>query len=260
MIVKAVDRVTRILRAVGESKNGLTNADLAKMLDLPKSTLSKILGSLTLCDWLIMDPSTKQYQLGPLNLFLGGRYLDNLDLVRIGRRFLRKLNEETDETAAMEIPNEWEVVMVARILAGHARIRNEKFSGEVERLAELGQRAPMYATAAGKCIMAYRRDADIKQYMESVQFVPITPNTITETERLWGEITKVREEGLAYNYRELNPHTIAVAAPVFDLYKRAIASLAVIAPDFHFDDNKKQQIEEAVRKASAEFSKTLGYQ
>ncbi|MFZ0450793.1 MAG: IclR family transcriptional regulator [Desulfatiglandaceae bacterium] len=260
MIVKAVDRITRILKAVGESRNGLTNADLAETLDLPKSTLSKILGSLTSYDWLAMAPSSKRYQLGPLNLSMGGRYLDNLDLVRMGQRFLRKLNEETEETTAMEIPNGLEVVMVAKILAGHARIRNETISGEVERLAELGQRAPLYATAAGKCILAYRTKTEIEQYMKSVQFVPFTSNTITETERLWREIKKIREEALAYNFRELNPHTIAVAAPVFDLYKRVIAALAVITPDFNFDDNKRRHIEEATRRESAEFSKMLGYQ
>ena len=94
LMVKSVDRITRILRAIGEAKDGLTNSDLAKSLDVPKSTLSKLLTSLTSFEWLHLDAASKRYKLGPLLLFLGGRYIDHLELVQLGHHFLMQLKEE----------------------------------------------------------------------------------------------------------------------------------------------------------------------
>jgi IclR family KDG regulon transcriptional repressor len=260
MIVRGVDRITRIVRAIGETKQGLTNSDLSKSLNLPKSTLSKLLNSLASFDWLAFDAVTKRFKLGPLLLFLGGRYLEHLELVQLGQRFLNQLKEDTGETSAMEVPNGQEVVMVARVFAEDTRIGNEKFSGEVQRLTELGQRAPFYATAAGKCVLAYRTDSEIKSYIQSINLVAITKDTITDPERLLKELRDIRKTGLAYNYRELNSHTIAIASPVFDLYRRVIAALAVVTPDFRFDKRKRQDVQKAVRRASIGFSKLLGYQ
>jgi IclR family transcriptional regulator, KDG regulon repressor len=260
MIVKGVDRITRILRAIGETNEGLTNSDLSKSLDLPKSTLSKLLNSLASFDWLAFDTVTKRFKLGPLLLFLGGRYLEHLELVQIGQQFLKQLKEDTGETAAMEVPNGQEVVMVARVFADDTKIRDERFSGEVQRLTELGQRAPFYATAAGKCVLAYHTDSEIKNYIQSINFVAITQDTITNPEQLLEELKNIRKTGLAYNFKELNSHTIAIASPVFDLYRRVIAALAVVTPDFRFDKKKRQEVQKAVRRASIGFSKLLGYQ
>ncbi len=258
-MVKSVERITRILKIIGETGEGLTNADLAKTLGLPKSTLSKLLSSLTAHEWLVSDKGSKKYRLGPLLLFLGGRYIDHLEIVHLGRDFLKRLQAATSETAAMEIPSGHEVIMVAKIPAPDETIREERLSGEIQRLSELGQRAPMYATAAGKCLLAQRTDSEIEQYLRSIEIVPLTRNTITTSERLWKEIRQIREGSLAWNQRELNSKTVAVAAPVFDLYNRAVAALAVITPDFRFDQKKQKVIEEELRKAAAEFSRLLGH-
>ena len=245
---------------IGDSRNGLTNAELARTLSVPKSTLSKILNSLAQNEWVALDPVSKRYRLGSITLSLACKYIDNLDLVRLGQKFLRRLKEETGEMACMQVPNGNEVVVVAKVAADDARMSDEVFSGEVLRLAELGQRAPLYATAAGKCILASRTDAEIEQFIEDTRFVPLTRSTITEPKRLWKQIQQTRVSGLAYNTKELNTNTIAIAAPVRDLYGRTIATLGVVTPDFRFNGSKKLLIEESVRRSADDFSRMLGFQ
>jgi DNA-binding IclR family transcriptional regulator len=259
IMVKSVDRITRILRIIEESGEGLTNADLAKALDLPKSTLSKLLASLTAHEWLVSDKGSKRYTLGPLLFFLGSRYIDHLEIVHTGQRFLNQLQAATSENASMEVPSGREVVAVARAESPDAKIRNEKLAGEIQRLSKLGQRAPLYATAAGKCILAHWADSDIEEYLRATEIVPFTRHTLSNADRLWREIRQIRGGALAYNRRELNSDTIAVAAPVLDLYNRPVAALAVITPHFRFDQKKQKVVEEALRKAAAEFSRLLGH-
>jgi len=249
-----VDRITRILKAVAHSKTGLTNAHLAKTQNIPKSTLSKLLASLVSCDYLTLDTTTKQYRLGPMLLYLGARYLENLDLIQIGQQFLQQLTLLTAEASALHIPTGLEVAMVAR-----TRKPMENISRALLRLTEIGEHAPMYATAAGKAILAHRSGSEIDRYLDSVTLVPFTKNTITDTERFRHQINDIRSAGISYNYEELNEGTIAASAPVFDLYRRPVAALTVITPSFRFDDKKRECIEPALREASAAFSKQLGF-
>jgi len=249
-----INRITRILKTIARSKDGFSNADIAKTLNIPKSTLSKLLASLVSCDYLTLYTRTKQYRLGPLLLYLGARYLENLDLIQIGQKFLQELTVITCEISALSVPTGLEVAMGARAMPPKGNM-----SQALLRLAEIGEHSPMYATAAGKAILAHRSDFEVDQYFHSVELVQITTNTITDTEQLRRQINDIRSGAIAYNFGELNEGTVAASAPIFDLYGRAVAALTVITPNFRFNNKKKECVEHAIREASAAFSKQLGF-
>ena len=127
-------------------------------------------------------------------------------------------------------------------MAARAMPPSGNMSQALLRLAEIGEHSPMYATAAGKVILAHRSDSEVDQYLHSVKLVPITKNTITDPKKLLNEIKKIRAGEIAYNSGELNEGTIAASAPVFDLYGRILAALTVITPSFRFDDKKRNTL------------------
>lgn len=249
-MVKSVERVSQILRLTGNSTDGLSNAQIAKTLNIPKSTLSALLNSLVSHGYLSLDASSLRYRLGPFLLALAGRYIGSLDMVKIGQNFLKQLTLKTEESSGLEIPHGPDIMLVAK----------EDSPQPVLHLLEIGERAPIYATAAGKTILAYRSDFEIKKYLDSVALVPFTDNTITDPNRIWEEIAEIRSGSLAYNRGELNALSIAIAAPVFDLHGSLIAALVVIMPAFRSDDKKNKIIEDALREASVALSHELGFE
>ena len=97
--VEAVERALSILEAFGETRGRLTLAQIADETGLYKSTILRLCGSLTRFGYLNRDPDGT-FRLGPSLWRLGSSYRRNFDLGEHIRPALRRLVEETGETAS----------------------------------------------------------------------------------------------------------------------------------------------------------------
>ena len=248
-MVKSADRVMQILEAIGSSDEGKTHGELASSLNIPKSSLSLLLANLVDREYISLSGTDKRYILGPQVLVLAGRYLSSLDIARLGQPVLRKLTRVIDESAEIAIKRGNEVMIIAK----------EDCSRPLARIIQMGERAPMYATAAGKAILAHLSDDQIEQYLSSVELTSITKATITDPEVIWRELNAIRSGALARSREELHEGITAVASPVFDLNGRVVASIVLPILTVRFTSDKEKKAEKALRDASAELSHQLGF-
>lgn len=248
-MVKSADRTILILEAVARRNEGVTHGDLSEMLRIPKSSLSSLLANLQNRDYLSLDKKNKHYTLGPKILFLAGRYLSSTDIVQLGRPVIDKLMTQTEESAGLAIKKGNEIFTVY----------NKNSPLPIIRSLQIGDRAPIYATAAGRVILAYLPDAEIDHYLATADMKPITPATITEPDRIWLEIKAIRNLGVAYCREEFHEGSTAMAAPVFDMHGMPIASIHVVAPSTRFNARKEKIIADALRRSTKELSYRLGF-
>jgi DNA-binding IclR family transcriptional regulator len=248
-MVKSADRVMQILEAIGSSDEGKTHGELAYSLNIPKSSLSLLLANLVDRDYISLGGSDKRYILGPQVLVLAGRYLSSLDIARLGQPILRRLTRVIDESAEIAIKRENEMMIIAK----------EDCSRPLARMIQMGERAPIYATAGGKAILAHLSDEEIEHYLSSVELMPITKATITDPEVLRGELKAIRSGALARSHEELHEGITAVASPVFDLYGRVVASIVLPILTIRFTSEKEKKAEQILRQASIELSHQLGF-
>ncbi|MGH9755719.1 MAG: helix-turn-helix domain-containing protein, partial [Blastocatellia bacterium] len=61
---RAVERALTILEALAERDNGMTNAEISRRLEIPKSSASYILRALERRGYLRRDGETNKYRLG----------------------------------------------------------------------------------------------------------------------------------------------------------------------------------------------------
>jgi DNA-binding IclR family transcriptional regulator len=87
----------------------------------------------------------------------------------------------------------------------------------------------------------------------------LTPRTITDPDELAAELTRVREQGVAFDIEERNLGTCAVAAPVRDQMGNVIGSIGVIVPTGRFGAEERETCVNAVKSAAAALSAFLGY-
>lgn len=248
-MVKSAYRVIDILEAVGEARKGLTHAEVAVKLNIPKSSLSALLADLVERKYLTLHEVGKRYCLGPQLLVLAGRYRAGLDVAELGQPFLRQVTTDTDESSALAIINGPQAIIVAR----------ENSPQSLMRAMQIGESNPIYATAAGKAMLAHRSEQEINSYFASVEMKPITKHTITSPEVLRLELKEIREGAIAYSRQELQEGIIAMGAPVFDLTGSAIAAIVVGIPSIRFDEKKEKSVEESLRYLTAQFSRQSGY-
>jgi DNA-binding IclR family transcriptional regulator len=182
-------------------------------------------------------------------LVLAGRYLSSLDIVRLGQPVLKKITRAIDESAEIAIKRRHEIIIISK----------EDRSQPLSRMIQLGDRAPIYATAAGKAILAHLSDDEIDQYISSVELTTITNATITDSDVLWRQLYAIRSGALARSNEELHEGITALACPVFDLYGGVVASVVLPIPTIRFTPEKEENAEKILRSASIELSRQLGY-
>lgn len=245
---RSTDRAFEILEMVGANKNGLTHGKIAQVLNIPKSSLSKLLSSLMAKNYLLVDTKSRTYSIGPQVLFLANSYLARLDIVRIAQPIIREAMMKTRESASLMIRSGEEGLIVCKENSPHIVIA--RFT--------IGTRAPLYATAGGKCILAFLSTEEIEQYISSVELAPLTPNTITKPEKLKRELKAIRARGLAYCNGEQFEDLVSIAAPVFGWDGRVVASVGTPFPRIRSNAKNEKIIENVLRESSAKISRKLG--
>ena len=248
-IVKSADRVIQILEAIGERKDGITHGELSKSLNIPKGSLSRLCANLVNREYLSFDVVSKLYTLGPQILALTRLFLANLDIARIGQPVLHELTMTIDEDTEIAVMKGTDVLIVCK----------ESSTRPLRRVIAIGDRYPMYATSAGKAILAYLPKTEIDRYLSSVELRPITKRTITDAKALTRELKEIRSKALAYSREEVHEGVTGMAAPVFDLYDKVVASVVVTIPTFRLNRKRVKVIEGSLRDASESLSRKLGF-
>jgi IclR family transcriptional regulator, KDG regulon repressor len=180
---------------------------------------------------------------------LTGRYLSNLDLVRVGRPVLRDLVLDINEDTELAIMKGDEILFLYK----------EECSQPLKFSIAIGERAPIYATSAGKAILAFLPGDQVSRYLSSTRLDPITRSTITDVESLKHELADIRSQGLAYGREEFHQGISAMASPVFDFNGNVVGSAVVTLPTIRFNTEQKRAIETKLLKAAAEISRQLGF-
>jgi DNA-binding IclR family transcriptional regulator len=247
---KSVTRTCQILKLLAENREGLKHLQIARALHVPSSSLSGILPGLIHEQFLSFDETTSRYYLGPDVLVLAGNYLKNLDIVSVSRPVVRDLVKDTGESVSISIRNRGHIVIVYIEESYHM----------LNATLEIGTRPAMHASASGKAILAFLSENEIAEYISSAEPVAFTPNTITDPELLYSELTKIRSTGIAYNREELANQIIAMAAPIFNMYGEVTASIAVSCFLMRFTAEKEKRIFDALKEAALVISKKMGFQ
>ncbi len=249
MVVKSADRVIQIFEAVGSKEKGITHGELAKTLDIPKGSLSLLLSNLVDREYLTFDRVGKLYMLGSKLLILTGHYLSNLDIVRVARPIIHELVAEINEDTELAVIKDREILF----------LHKEECSKPLKYSIEIGERAPVYATACGKAILAHLPEDEISNFFSEATLDSFTKNTVTDRDALRRELEGVRSNGLAYGREEFQHGISAIAAPIFNFYGKAVGSITVTMPSIRFNPEHNQFIEPKLLKTSAKISRQLGF-
>lgn len=125
--------------------------------------------------------------------------------------------------------------------------------------ANPGERNPVHSTALGKAILAFLPEDEVESILEQNPLIKMTPKTITQKARLFEHLATVREQGVVFDLEENLTGVVCVAAPIFDRLGRVVASLSVSGPASRME-SKLLQVQEEVRQAGIEISRTLNPQ
>lgn len=217
---KAISRVLDLMAMLAGKQDGMTLADLSGAMSVPKSTFIDTLRGL--CDLGYLSHREGRYRLGPKAYHFAGRILSNWSPSEMIRAQVKRLGEETRESVGFAIAD-WEI--------GQAFYTEAINSPQPVRYAmHAGLRAPLYASAAGRVLLAYAPLELTETYLERAHLKPLTKDTRIDLVTIRANLQQIREQGYCASFGEMLRDTAAIAVPVRGPDRHNLGALMLAAP------------------------------
>jgi IclR family acetate operon transcriptional repressor len=244
---RSLEKALKVLVALGDAGHECGITDLCKSTGYPLGTMARIITTLGKMKFVIQNPATKKYTLGPAITRLATSSSELMVLRNIARPILYELRNRTGETSHLYVRR------------GPYREHFDfvESSQELRTGGAVGDRVPIHAGAASRVLWAFDTDEEIAALLDSLMLSPMTKNTVVEKVKLLREVKKIRRFKYAVSYGERNPSIGSVAAPVFDGSGKVIAAISVSMPSVRFDPDHVQQLIPEVLKAATELHRSL---
>lgn len=197
-----LERYLQILEVLAAFPGSLTLADIAAVLELPKTTAHRLLRGLARSG-LAKGGGNRPYELGERLMRLLHASADDGWLTSLVRPHLRVLTDRTNETCYVTR------LVGARVLVAASLSPDARWRGYVQPGIEM----PINAAASAKAIMAFQNKAVIGQAL-SHELPTLTANT--RNDRVWIEqqLAETRSRGYATCIGEIDEGLAAIAVPV----------------------------------------------
>jgi len=185
--IQVISRAAAILRSLEDEPMGLSLGEIAKRIELPRSTVQRLVDALAL-EQLLEVRGAGGVRLGPTLMRLASR--SHVDVTHRARAFLEALSHQTGETAVLTHANGLEMLILHSVVS-HQELRVAPGSGTF---------LTVYASSAGKVVLASMSDEVVCEMLAG-KMKQMTPLTLS-LEQLLAQLAEVRLEGFAYDVGE----------------------------------------------------------
>lgn len=243
--VEAVVRAIRIVEELARTPAGLS--EIARRVELPKTTVARLLATLEQLEAVERDESGRLYRLGPIVQRLSSAAGGPAQLAAFARPYLEELTAMTGEAAGVAIPEGFKVHYVDQTEAKHP-VQVRDWTGEL---------IPMHVVPSGLVMMAFWPDELIDRYL-SRDLERMTADTVTDGKRIRERLEALRSRGYEWVFEEFQEGINSVAAPVLESNGLITAALHVHGPAYRFPGKEPQdRIGEIVATAATNLSGAL---
>lgn len=226
--VTAASRALTIFEIFAHERRELSNAEVAKLLQVAESSASDLLHTLVETGYLVRTERSRRFYPSPRLLALSLSISENDPVARICNDALDLLSERTGETAISGILGSHHVEITGLRQSRH-RLRY---------VFEVGSRFGLHVSALGKALLAELEDEEALKLLTKKPLKQLTAQTITNPELLLQDIQRVRETGYARSDNEgvEDVGALAIAGRIGD---RLIA-FSISGPLNRFRRNEKE--------------------
>lgn len=232
-----------------ENSSELRLKDIAEKLDIDKSTIHRFLKTLLKYNFVRINPSNKKYSLGLKFLNTATKIIDSIDIRNIAHPYLIELEKSSNETIHLTTFDGKRVVYIDKI----------ESIKPIRMYSRIGNVAPINCTAAGKAILAFQKNGIVNSIIESLDFIPLTKNTITNKEDFIKNLEDIRNKGFAIDDSEHEENICCIAAPISDYSREVKYAVSISAIKTRMNLSKLITFKDILMNKANMISKELGF-
>ena len=248
-MVQSVDRALTIIKIVSSRKEGIGVTELANKLGLNKSSIFRLLETLAAHGFIEQNKENKKYKLGYQFLELSTKLLESIDIRQEAIPYLRQLEEISNEVIHLVIYSQKEAVYIEK-LEGSETLRMH---------SQVGRRAPIHCTSAGKVILAQLPVTEVKEIIQQRGLPRHTEKTLTTEKELLENLSMIRTQGYGIEREENEPGITCIAAPIFNHLGEVVGAISISGTSLRMNDEKIASIKDTLIEVGKKVSERLGY-
>jgi DNA-binding IclR family transcriptional regulator len=219
--VQSVERAFSVLQCLASGPAGVS--DVAERTELPKSTVSRLLGTLVELGAVEQSEALGVYSLGELIIDLSAAASPGRSLVAIARPLLVDLVGQIDEAAGIGVLDGPQVYYLDQVEGDH----------EVQVRDWTGESVDAHVVSAGLVLLAFAPQ-DVQDEYLSRPLEAWTESSVTDPGLIRQRLEDVRRAGFAWVFEEMSEGLNSVAAPVTNPAGTVIAAVSAHGPSYRF--------------------------
>jgi DNA-binding IclR family transcriptional regulator len=236
---RLVERAIDVLMALSDGPQTFTA--VCRTVGLSKATVHRILSGLTYSDFVVHNPESGEYMLGPGSYRMARRFSgENGGLASLVRPVLSELWAQTQETVILHVP------------LGFRRVVVEELESPLplRYTAGIGSSVPLHVGSAGKVLLAWLGEDQVQGVLPAGGLELLTEATLPNRELLFDELRTVRAQGWAESHGERAPGAFGVSAPIFGDPGHVVASISIIGPEARLTRGRFIELRRSVTDAA----------
>ena len=250
--MKSLEKIIKILDYLSDVERDVGITELSLELNLPKSTVHRILKNLSRYSVVEKEKDTSKYRMGLRLLRYSNSLLKSFDFRQIAKPILEKLCSKTSFTTFLTIWQSYHSICIDSVTPSQKSNTHQLF-------VEVGKEMPFHCTASAKTLLAYQHPKEIKRIINKNPLKRYTPNTITDPEKLMIHLLDIKSKGFAICDEELEEGIKAIAAPIKNINGKTVASITITGLSKRMSSSNLERLIRIVTNSAQEISKKLGY-
>lgn len=246
--LSSVTTAIHLLKTFTEEDQELGISELAKRLDVAKSTVHRLAGALLDEGLLQQNPETGRYGLGVGLFSLGSLVRSRLDVTIESKHVLTELRAQMQENVRLAVL-ERESVVFLHDFEGPQTLRLRSATGQLR---------PAFCTAEGLCLLSGLRGPELESFLAYPR-QQRTEQTATDEDAFLARIRHTKRRGYAFEDEECDAGTRCVAAPIYNAEARIVAAVGVAGPRVRIKKSQVPKMAPVVIEAASEISQRMGF-
>ena len=236
-----VERAFRLLELLSVTEEGLTLSDMARSLNISKSSIHGLLKTLE-SNGAIEQVEDRRFVLGPRIYDLAQTYNQRAGLRHFALPAMHRLATSTGETVCLGRV-EQKVVRIIECVV------DEGEQAGLHIAARRGMCIPLVAGAFGAYVLAAWPLAQRENYLRTQTLTRFTEHSITDPQQILARVDEVVRTGICIDREEYLDGVNAVAAPIYSAGGTLLAFLWIVGFASRFKD---EVLDRAAKQLCAE--------
>jgi len=246
--VQSVDRALLIIETLAEDDEGYRLTDLAVRTGLSPSTVHRLLTTLEKRRFVQFDRDELMWHIGAQSFAVGSTFVRRRNFVTQALPYLRKLRDQTRETANLAVVDDGAMVVLTRVE-----------SREIMRsVTKVGGRVPMVASGLGKALLSTYSEQDVFAIIQREGMPRLTAKSIVRAGELCKSLHDIRQQGYSVDDEEALIGLRCVSAVVYDDCSEPLAAISVSGKASRVPNDRLPVLGKLVQEVAAELTKALG--